>query len=178
MRETTPSDRAQLRSIGELMHPGSCALCGSGNCDDGYVDLGIYYDYEGQMYLCRYCTEQVAAVMGCLSADESAFLQATNVDLAAQLTALKAQLEEVNERLGLYDSLLSGIASNSSDSEPTVIDSLDINLNEIDEADNSDGEQLELPITSGESESAEPVKGRRPRKPAQPQRSNDSEFAL
>lgn len=105
-KDRSPSDRVQFRNLGELMHPGACALCGSGVREEGYVDPQIYYDYEGQVYFCTTCLEEMAGVIGCLTAAESAHLTETANEALAENKALKEELEQARERLGHYDSIL------------------------------------------------------------------------
>lgn len=121
MKVTTPSDRVQLIDRGSLLHPGCCALCGSGNCDEGYVDTGIYYDYEGQVYFCWNCAMQIAAVIGCLSADEHGIMRALLEETAAKLKATEEELGNANERLNTYDTFIIG-AINSSDARIIALD--------------------------------------------------------
>lgn len=109
--DTTPSDRVQLIGRSQLMHPGCCALCGSGNCEDGYVDTGIYYDYEGQVYFCMTCTEQIISVVSGFTADQVALLNSTLAEKVEELSSVKEELETARGRLQHYDILLSGIAS-------------------------------------------------------------------
>ena len=141
-KELTPSDRVQMRGQHELMHPGACALCGSGNRDDGYVDLDIYYDYEGQMYLCRSCAEEVGNVIGMVSAEEFGHLQSMAEGLAADVTTLKAELDASTVRLTKYDDLFAdrfttvaasvggyaGLATEQSESAPVVVSNGPIDL--------------------------------------------------
>lgn len=107
----TPSDRVQLRNLGELMHPGSCALCGNGNCEEGYLDLGIYYDYEGQMYLCVPCLKQCANVIGMIPPEEVQLHLAAAEELAQRFEAQRNELINVRERLNAYDVVLAGVRS-------------------------------------------------------------------
>lgn len=96
----------QLRNTGELMHPGCCAVCGNGTCEFGYVDLGVYYDYEGQVYLCMTCIDKdLTEVAGLLSKGEVELLQHEANELAKSNKQLTEQLEKANERLNHYDSL-------------------------------------------------------------------------
>lgn len=103
MFTNTPSDRVQLVGRGDLRHPGCCAVCGSGNGEEGYVDLGVYYDYEGQMYLCWTCTAQVAEVIDCLLPSEAAILKELVEQTELRNKDLQTQLEAANERLRAFD---------------------------------------------------------------------------
>ena len=102
----SPSDKFQPRGVGDLKHPGTCLACGNGTCEFGYIDLGTFFDYEGQMYLCKTCVEEVGEVVGMLTIDESAFLQTTCESLAEENKRLSKELEDASDRLRAYDSLL------------------------------------------------------------------------
>lgn len=108
----TPSDRVQVRRLGELMPPGACALCGNGTCLEGYVDLDIFYDYEGQVYLCMNCARDVAKTIGCLLPGESTHLENLNRDVAAELKETQEKLAHAQSRLDAYDSVISGAFAN------------------------------------------------------------------
>ena len=170
MKEHSPSDRVQLRGQHELMHPGSCALCGSGNCEQGYVDPGIYYDYEGQMYFCVTCVEEMAGVINCLTADETLHLQSLNEQVAEQNASLTKDLEYATARLLKYDDLFSerlgAIAAANAN----------LNADPADEIAQAASESDDEPVNEsgvGESVTAEPVASRgKPHGPAQSKRRN------
>lgn len=109
----SPSDRMQVRNIGELMHPGACCVCGSGTCQQGYIDIGVYYDYEGQMYLCMTCLTEAAETAGMLSLEESEHLIEQNKQLAAELTDLTATNKELSEQNEQFNNLLRPLAERS-----------------------------------------------------------------
>lgn len=90
----TPSDRVQVIQAGSLGHPGTCALCGSGTCELGYVDLDIYFEWEGNVYLCMWCAKQVAKVIGCLNPEESKHLEELNLSIAQELKETKEKLND------------------------------------------------------------------------------------
>lgn len=121
MTEIDPSARIQLRGIGELLHPGCCAVCGNGTCQDGYVDLDVYYDYEGQVYLCVTCMTQAGEAIGMLSKDESVHLEDTNVRLADLASTLESELAEANERLNKYDSVFSDFSTRVGTDDVSVL---------------------------------------------------------
>lgn len=102
----TPSDRVQVRQLGDLQHPGACALCGNGTCNRGYVDLDIYYDYEGQVYLCMFCAEDVAELIGALLPAQSTHLETLNSEIAVKLKELEAENERLNSELSTWRSLI------------------------------------------------------------------------
>lgn len=157
--EVDPGSRFQPRNLGELRHPGQCLVCGSGSRVEGYVDLGTYFDYEGQMYLCAYCMEEAAAIIGCLSEAESDALQAQNLKLLAENKDLAKKLANVEQRLAGIDQYLAPLSNSlasalATKSESEVSGSVESEANSGDDgsADESD---------AGEPVAKEPVKSRR-----------------
>lgn len=107
--EIDPSRRIVPRTRGDLRHPGSCACCGGDNPEITYVDFGIYFDYEGTMYICETCFREAVQVMGFFTPEEVA-------DQLAQLNSLIEQnaalTSELNNARPILDSVLS-LAGNS-----------------------------------------------------------------
>jgi hypothetical protein len=98
----------QVRQIGDLMHPGACSLCGSGNCDRGYVDLGIYFDYEGQVYLCMTCIDQVIETVGGLLPDQALHLKEVSEEIAKKNRELEEENAGYRNKLDSWYTLLDG----------------------------------------------------------------------
>ena len=104
--EIDPSARMQLRGRGDgLMHPASCMVCGNGNCEQGYVDTGVNFDYEGQMYLCVLCVSQAAETAGMLGIELSRFLREQNESLAEKNAQVTELLRKTNDELEHYRAL-------------------------------------------------------------------------
>jgi hypothetical protein len=104
----TPSDKVQVRSQGELMSPGTCALCGTGTCDEGYVDTAVFVDFFGNVYYCMNCIRQIIGVIRALTPEEAAILTAQVNETAAENAALKAEVESLREYKSSIDSLIVG----------------------------------------------------------------------
>lgn len=115
----TPSDRMQVVGIGDLLHPGACALCGNGTCVDGYLNTSIFYDYEGTVYLCMRCVEQLCKVVGALLPDEVTRLREDTENIAKRCTELEAENNDLRSRVNSWDAVLVG-AGLSGVSSPTV----------------------------------------------------------
>lgn len=123
--EVDPSARVQVRGLGSLLAPATCAMCGNGTQEE-YVDPAIFYDWEGQVYFCKRCTTEMAETIGCLSPEQADFLKSVNDELAAR----NAELEEVAAKyaelrialgnVGLGD--LSSSASSASGASPSQHD--------------------------------------------------------
>lgn len=119
----TSSDRVQVRQLGELLHPGACALCGNGTCVDGYVDTSIFYDYEGTVYFCMRCIEQICKVVGALLPDEVNTLHSHTEEIAKRCAELEAENNDLRNRVAAWDSVLrgaglSGVSSPTPEQEP------------------------------------------------------------
>lgn len=108
-RESDPSDRILIRSRGELNHPGSCMVCGGSDEERNYVDLGVFYDYEGNCYLCDICGTQVGEVLGLFTPDEVKDTLKNLSDALERIASLEAELEHARpimdsiRSLGLID---------------------------------------------------------------------------
>lgn len=107
--ENDPSARMQFAGMGELVHPGSCMVCGSGNCEEGYVRLGVYFEYEGEMYLCRTCLVQASELIGCVTPEEAVLIHKNAAEYKDLWENADAELEKANERLAAYDRVLATI---------------------------------------------------------------------
>lgn len=169
MNEINPSARMQVRGVGELMHPGACAVCGNGTCEDGYVDPGVYYDYEGQVYFCMRCVEELIATVGGATGAELLVTADLTTRSMEENERLKRENEALNAELEQYRSLMR-VANQSSPSDTDSVSVLvgeSIGLSEI----NNDqvGESTTL-ITVGPDES-EPV-ATKPSKSDGPPKSN------
>lgn len=144
--ENDPSARMQVRSMGELMHPASCSVCGSGNCEKGYLDLGVFYDYEGQVYLCMICATQAGETIGLYTPDEVK----QNVDLINELAAENAKLkEELNDYRPIIDKLTDVFGIKLVDpSDPASINAYEVPEQVVEESSNdSEGSAVGEPIT-------------------------------
>lgn len=103
--EISPSARMQLVNIGELLHPAACMVCGNGTSQDGYLRLGVYFDYEGECYLCVRCLTEAGETIGMLTSDEAEHLTGLSAATSTDLADAKEKLEAANERLNHYDTL-------------------------------------------------------------------------
>lgn len=113
-KEIDPGSKVQLRAPGQLMHPGACAVCGTGTCDEGFVDPGIYFDYEGQVYFCMTCMDQIGSTIGYLTEKEADFLQQQNSEYLLRISELESELEDALGRLHSYNKLLVNAVSDVS----------------------------------------------------------------
>lgn len=164
----TPSDRVQMRERGELRHPGICALCGNGTCVEGYVDLDIYFEYEGNVYLCMNCALQVAHVIGCLLPKESRYLEELNNEIATKCKSLEEKLDGYQK----FDNLIAeffghsiNTASDDPVSDPPV------------EESESEPDTVNEPTSDGSGEKPVSVKSGPKRRPNDASRSKRSNSA-
>lgn len=167
----TPSDRVQVRKIGELRHPGTCALCGNATCLEGYVDLDIYYEYEGNVYLCMNCVKQVCFVVGALLPDESKHLNELNLEMAQLVKSLKEQLSDYQH----IDTLISRIAISTPNSVSDAVGSV---IESVAESEQPDPNESPSVPDAGESKPEEPTAEQGPVLPARNKRSDASKLHL
>lgn len=146
MRELSPSDRMHVIGLGQLLHPGSCMVCGSGNSQDGYLSFGVFYDYEGHQYLCMDCALEAAETIRCLTPEETSHLMAQCESLATENAELMSKLEAANERLKAYDTLFGSVVNSGVGNDAVIGDSAD--KGDAVTSENAD---------KGESESKEPA---------------------
>lgn len=94
--EVDPSRKIQLRNRGELMPPGCCAVCGSADPDRSYVDFGLWYDYEGGIYICSLCFDEAATkVVGYFTEDQHKELLNHNNKLLLKVEELQTEIDNV-----------------------------------------------------------------------------------
>lgn len=101
-----PSARMHFRGVGDLLFPGSCCVCGNGTNSAGYVDIGVYFDYEGQVYLCITCLTEAAETGGMLSIEQSEFLKDLCTKVATENEELRTIAKEMSERVEQYESAI------------------------------------------------------------------------
>lgn len=111
--ENDPSARMQVRSMGELMHPAQCMVCGNGMCEEGYLDLGVFYDYEGTMYLCKTCCYQAGETFGMFTPDEVMTQQRLINTLSEDNDFLKKELEDARPIISVFKSAVADLAATS-----------------------------------------------------------------
>lgn len=111
-RELSPSDRVLLRGRADLMAPGCCNICGAGDHPEGFIDIQVYVEYEGQTYFCMTCAEQIGEVAGMLTRAETKQLTTLSGELAEAKATLETELENANARLSAYDVLLASALAN------------------------------------------------------------------
>jgi hypothetical protein len=103
--ENDPSARMQLRSAGELMAPATCAVCGSGNCEEGYLDLATFVEFHGTIYLCMTCLVQAGETAGMFTMEQ---VQHLNNQLNSLLEA-NTLLTSENQRVTELNANLNGV---------------------------------------------------------------------
>ena len=181
--ENDPSARMQVRSKGELVHPGRCMVCGNGNCDSGYLDLGVFFDYEGTMYLCMSCCTQAGETIGMFTPDEVKSQQELIEKLTHENVQQKEELDYARPIIGSLRSsipYLLGSAGPASDVTDFVVQrsedgatvsvvevegSGETNSEESPSGNDSDGDVTES-TDAGEPEPAESVKGTKRSRPS------------
>lgn len=98
-----PSARVQFAQITRTA-PGQCALCGNGQCEAGFIDTGLDFEFWGRVYFCANCALEISAVFGFISPDEYA-------DLEAELNIAKFELKNMTEKTMNLEKALAGLSS-------------------------------------------------------------------
>lgn len=106
-----PSGRMHLKGIGDLLFPGTCCVCGNGTYEHGYVQLGVYYEYEGEMYLCLTCLTEAAEIGGMLSLEQGVVLKDLAIKVSEQNKALRELVKGLSEKVELYESALGSVGA-------------------------------------------------------------------
>jgi hypothetical protein len=117
-KEYDPSGRFKIISVGMLMHPAACAVCGNGTCEQGYVDFGLAYDYEGSVYFCVLCAREIGEVVGQVTPEEVSLIQTIADSVAVENELLKAELDHARPIVDLFNN--SFAAAVQSGNYPTV----------------------------------------------------------
>ncbi len=148
MSDLNPDSRMQRRGVGDLLHPACCAVCGNGTCEAGYIDIGVYYDYEGQVYLCMNCVNEIADTAGLLTDTELHHLKGEITKVAHANEVMTQELKVAHEKLAHYDALF----GDRFNSHPDVMADLETNSGPDENPNGTDND-------SNESESVvdEPV---------------------
>jgi hypothetical protein len=130
--------------------------CGSGNYDGGYLDTGIYIDYEGQLLLCKLCFFQFAEFMGCIVPEIAELAKKRLNELAEQNGHLTSELADAKQRLAVYDDALRGVGivvagdSSHTGSDTFEAEQLVEGLNDLGEPPTSAGEPSVTEPTPGD----------------------------
>lgn len=97
-----PSAKVQFSQVPQTA-PGQCAICGSGQDKNGFIDTGLDFDFWGRVFFCFNCGLQLAAVFGFISPLDYA-------DLEAELDFNKLELESANEEIKNLRGILDGVS--------------------------------------------------------------------
>lgn len=155
--ETDPSSRMQIRSRGEIREPGSCYVCGNGNCDLGYLDFGTFVDYHGNFYLCVTCTIQAAETIGFTSPDGVQFITEQLTKVTAELDETKAELADARKYVDSVNSMLASRHYNGSGSSVINADGTkqpEVSKSPFKAADDGESESTEPTARTGRKQSA------------------------
>lgn len=151
LRQVDPSARIQVRRAGELMTPAQCACCGFGGVEREYLDFSIWYEYEGQVYICTLCMEEAGHALQMSTADEFNHLKALYQRMQEKYESQEAELNVLRELRNNLSrlNLLSDFSG--------AVDSAD-EVNESDSPDNADAaDVVNEPAGDGTEPSSEPT---------------------
>lgn len=109
--ENNPGARMQVRSLGELVAPASCCVCGSGNNDSGYLDLATFIEYHGTLYLCKTCLYEAGETFGMFTPDEVREMQESLGSLIETNKCLNEELDRVRPLIDFVEQYVSNAVS-------------------------------------------------------------------
>ena len=124
--EYNPSGRVQRIGTGQLLPPGTCILCGTGQCDDGFIDIGVNVEWFGQIYFCAICGLEIGGSVGAYSSAEVNHINGLFNVAVEERNALKERLDGAESELTTLRSAISIVSSNGS-----VVDSPSENLTDF-----------------------------------------------
>lgn len=109
-----------MRSMGELLHPAQCMVCGNGTCEQGYLDLGVFFDFEGTMYLCFTCITQAGETAGMYTPEEMQLAESIGEKALGEVSALTSEVESLRES----NNSLSFLLTQQLRAEPRIADAI------------------------------------------------------
>lgn len=96
-----PSDKILFTQV-IMTAPGQCAICGSGQDQNGFVDTGLDFEFWGRVFFCPQCTGQIAAVFGFIS-------PADYDDLQGERDLAQLELRRANETIENMRRIVDGL---------------------------------------------------------------------
>ena len=126
--EYNPSGRVQRIGSGDLLPPGTCILCGTGFCDDGFIDFGVNLEWFGQIYFCATCALEIGGSVGAYSSAEVNHINGLFNVAVEERNALKERLDNAESELHTLRGAIRIVSDNGS-----VVDSPPDNLTDFDE---------------------------------------------
>lgn len=154
--EHTSDSKMQLVGRGDLVPPGTCMVCGSGNYDYGYIDMGVWFEFHGNAYLCLLCLAEAGNIVGMLTSEEAKRLAEQSGAIAKHNAVLTKELEEANARLRVFDDAMRSIADRSGSVSSITTDQGLFHVGTYAPADSGE---------AGEPESEESAKGSKRSRP-------------
>lgn len=165
----SPSDGMKLLGLGGLPAPAACFVCGSGNYDEGYVDLGVYYDYYGELLLCTACLFKAAEIAGAYLPEVKKLAEDMVTSQAEEIRRLTKELDEARARLAVFNGMVADYVS----SQPiALIDDVTGTAVPSDSGNDSATASGSEAVNASESKPAEPVKGAGSKPPRRAANSN------
>lgn len=84
--------------------PGHCGICGVSECQDGFVDPRLDFEFYGSLIFCSNCTAVIAAVFGFISPEDYQ-------DIVAELQYYQLKLREAEIQIKEQDKIIDGFSS-------------------------------------------------------------------
>lgn len=111
--ENNPGARIHMVSRGEMLHPGTCMICGSGDPERTYLDVGVFFDYEGSMYICILCGTQIGETLGLFTPEEVNIQTEAIANLQAKVDSMEEELAHARPIMVGVRGLLDDLVRNS-----------------------------------------------------------------
>lgn len=144
------SDSMKLQGLGEIPHPANCFICGTGNCEAGYLNTGIWHDFVGNLLICVPDLIKMAEKVGCLAPSVNELLTQSNKDLVKANAELTEQNEKLNGKIRSYRDILTSDAGSDVGS---TYESYSVPDSPIDEKPKTVDSVLEGTITDSDGQS-------------------------
>lgn len=103
------SDKMQLIGLGELPPPAQCFVCGNGSCEAGYVNLGVWAEFVGNLLVCTPCLVQAAELAGCLAPIIRTTMEQHIANLQKYSRELEDKVASQDEQLRSYRSVINNL---------------------------------------------------------------------
>lgn len=165
--ENDPSAKMQIKSLGELQLPGTCMECGNGNFDGDYLDLGVFFDYEGHMAMCKTCVVQAGETVGMFTAEEHLKLLKDFNDLLVAHNDKEQELDNVRNELNAALTLLGASSDGYGLNRPDSVEPLAKSATSdaiAEGADSGEPEVTESTVSAGRSDTSGPEQSDAPAK--------------
>lgn len=72
--------------------PGVCGTCGTNICEQGFVNLGLDFEFYGTLIICRTCIIEMSAIYGLISCEQAEELSIELQESRNEVDKLRCEL--------------------------------------------------------------------------------------